>query len=91
MPDEQKTLTATLRRNKNKNMECHKCGRPYDESFPDWSICRSCLTEEIPEDSFVDSLGIIWSQKELEEAGGQQEVMKMASEIDVRNNLSLAT
>ena len=21
---------------------CHNCGRPYDDSFADWTICREC-------------------------------------------------
>lgn len=69
-------------------MECHRCGLPYNESFPDWSICGSCLREEIPEDSFVDSLGIVWSPQELEEAGGIHEVMKMAYDADARNHFN---
>lgn len=64
---------------------CHSCGRPYDESFPDWTICLDCLYNEVPDDSYIDSLGIVWTPEDLEEAGGQGEVDKMAYEADVRN------
>lgn len=35
---------------------------------------------------FMDSLGICWTKDELEEAGGQNEVMRMSIEADARNN-----
>ncbi len=66
---------------------CHGCGRPYDDSFQDWTICRSCAWEQMQqwEDPpvYMDSLGIGWSQKELDEAGGIQEVIKLNKEARV--------
>ena len=26
---------------------CHNCGRPYDDSFADWTICRDCMWEQV--------------------------------------------
>lgn len=66
---------------------CHNCGAPYDESFPDWTICRPCFLDVIPEDSYVDSLGIVWSPSELADAGGQAEVDMMAFNSDARNKV----
>lgn len=64
---------------------CQSCGAPYHDSFPDWTICRSCMMEQVPEDSYVDALGIVWSPEELAGAGGQKEVDRMVYEADVRN------
>jgi len=59
---------------------CHQCGRPYDDSFPDWTICGACYREQLPDDTYVDSLGIAWSPDELAEAGGRSEVDRLCSE-----------
>lgn len=64
---------------------CNSCGTPYDESFPDWTICRACLTDQAPDGSYIDSLGIVWSPEDLEEAGGKAEVERMVYEADIRN------
>ena len=69
--------------------DCHGCGRPYDDSFADWTICRGCMQREMEQyhggPVYIDSLGIAWSQEELAEAGGQHEVDRMAYDADVRN------
>ena len=66
---------------------CHGCGRPYDDSFADWTICRDCKQREMEEyhgePVYMDSLGICWTQKELEEAGGLGEVIKLNKEAKV--------
>jgi len=58
----------------------------------DWTICAGCKQREMEkisgESVFVDSLGIAWTKSELEEAGGMDEVVKMAKEADVRNNFN---
>jgi len=66
---------------------CYGCGRPYDDSFADWTICRGCAMqqamEQYPEDHkpvYMDSLGIVWTQKDLEEAGGLKEVIRLNKE-----------
>ena len=64
---------------------CNSCGTPYNDSFPDWTICRSCMMDQIPVDSYVDALGIVWSQEEMAGVGGIEEVDKMVYEADVRN------
>lgn len=64
---------------------CHLCGAPYDDSFPDWNICRQCLADTVPEGSYIDSLGIVWSPDELEEAGGLDEIRQLSFDADVRN------
>ena len=64
---------------------CHNCGRPYDDSFADWTICRDCMWEQnhMAEETtgrkvvYMDLLGISWSQEELDEAGGLVEVIKL--------------
>lgn len=62
---------------------CHSCGRPYDDSFADWTICRSCKQQQMEkyhgEPVYMDALGICWTQAELDEAGGQAEVDQLAS------------
>lgn len=65
-------------------MQCHTCGRPYDDSFPDWSICGNCLQQQVGEDKYIDSLGIVWSQDELQEVGGVGQVEVMCQEADAR-------
>ena len=53
---------------------CHGCGRPYDDSFADWIICQNCMYQQQIESGrnivYMDSLGITWTQEELDEAGG---------------------
>lgn len=60
---------------------CYGCGRPYDDSFADWTICRSCAMQQMQgagrKVAYMDSLGITWTQQELDEAGGLQEVIRM--------------
>lgn len=60
-------------------MECHGCGRPYDDSFADWTICRDCMWQHQQERDvvYMDSIGICWTQEELDDAGGLQEVMRL--------------
>jgi hypothetical protein len=57
----------------------------------DWTICFGCKQREMEritgEPIFMDSLGIAWTPEELAEAGGKEEVMKMARESDARINL----
>ena len=62
---------------------CHTCGRAYDDSFPDWSICRDCLAKQVPDDSYIDGLGIVWSPDELAAAGGKAEVDRLVRESRV--------
>jgi hypothetical protein len=63
---------------------CHGCGRPYDDSFADWTICRPCKQQQMDEyhgePVYMDGLGITWTQAELEEAGGQREVDQLVEE-----------
>ena len=67
--------------------DCHGCGRPYDDSFADWTICRVCKQQQMEEHHqepvYMDSLGICWTQEELDEAGGLQEVIKLNAEARV--------
>ena len=70
---------------------CYGCGRPYDDSFADWTICRDCMWEQnrMAEETtgrkvvYMDSLGISWTQEELDEAGGLKEVIKLNKEARV--------
>lgn len=66
---------------------CTGCGRPYDDSFADWSICRDCkhqqMEEALGEPVYMDGLGICWTQSDLEEAGGQREVDRLVAESRV--------
>ena len=64
---------------------CYGCGRPYDDSFADWTMCRSCMMSEQEKRGavYMDSLGICWTEEELKEAGGLQEVIKMNKEARV--------
>ena len=65
--------------------QCHGCGREYDDSFADWTICRDCMWKQQEERGvvYMDSLGICWTQEELDEAGGLQEVIKLNKEAKV--------
>jgi hypothetical protein len=70
--------------------QCHNCGGMFhDDMMADWTICYGCKQRQMEEyhgePVFMDSLGIAWTQAELEEAGGKAEVMRMAAEADVRN------
>lgn len=63
---------------------CYGCGRPYDDSFADWTICRECKHHQMEqyhqEPVYMDALGICWTQSELEEAGGKYEVDRLVKE-----------
>ena len=63
---------------------CYGCGRPYDDSFADWTICRECSFQQQKESGrevvYMDSLGISWTQEELDEAGGLEEVIRLNKE-----------
>jgi hypothetical protein len=76
---------------RNNLSQCHNCGGNFpDEYMADCIICRGCMQIEMKnncgEPVFIDSLGIVWTQSELEEAGGLAEVQKMAHEADGRNH-----
>lgn len=43
------------------------------------------MEEALGESVYMDSLGIAWTAKDLEEAGGRLEVDRMVAEADVRN------
>ncbi len=75
---------------------CYTCGRAYDDSFADWTICRPCMIAHYEQQEFedeadeytnkkvyMDSLGISWSQAELDEAGGLHEVIRLNNEARV--------
>lgn len=64
---------------------CHSCGRPYEDSFADWTICRECAMNEARERGavYMDSLGITWTQEELDNAGGIEEVIRLNKEARV--------
>lgn len=66
---------------------CHNCGRPYDDSFADWTICRECANQlealSGREIVYRDSLGISWTQEELDSAGGLQEVIRLNREARI--------
>ena len=68
-------------------MQCNFCGRPYDDSFADWTICRDCANQKELESGreivYRDSLGISWTQEELDSAGGLAEVIKMNKEARI--------
>lgn len=72
--------------------QCHNCGGQFPDAYmADWTICvnckRSAMEEMYGEPVFIDSLGIAWTQAEIEEAGGIHEVQKMAYDADARNNI----
>ena len=65
--------------------QCHCCGGYFhSDMMADWTICFSCMKQQMEEIKgepvFMDSLGIAWTQSELDEAGGKEEVMKMSKE-----------
>lgn len=65
--------------------QCHRCGGYFhNDMMADWTICFGCkkreTEEELNEPVFIDNLGITWTQSELEEAGGKEEVIKMTLE-----------
>ncbi len=66
---------------------CHGCGRPYDDSFADWTICRDCMLEQQRSNgrdiAYMDSLGISWTQEELDDAGGLDEVIRLNAEVHI--------
>lgn len=66
---------------------CYNCGIPYNDSFVDWTICRDCAnTQEIESGRQIvyrDILGISWTQKELDDAGGLQEVIRLNKEASI--------
>ena len=73
-----------------KLQECHNCGGQFEDSqMADWTICFPCkqtlMEEAYGEPVYLDGLGIAWTAKDLEEAGGRVEVDRMAHEADVRN------
>jgi len=74
--------------------DCHGCGRPYDDSFADWTICRDCKQAQMEayhgEPVFMDELGITWTRSELEEAGGQQEVERLVEESQATRKASFS-
>lgn len=65
--------------------QCHNCGGEFsDDQMADWTICRSCYQKEMEgikrEPVYVDSLGIAWTQQELDAAGGREEVDRLNRE-----------
>lgn len=69
--------------------QCHNCGGMFPDSMmADWTICFNCMRqrmeEALGEEVFIDQLGIAWTQSDIEEAGGIDEIKNMASEADVR-------
>ena len=55
--------------------QCRYCGGQFaDNMMADLTICFSCKKHEMEkmfgEEVFIDSLGIAWTKKELDEAGG---------------------
>ena len=62
---------------------CDKCGQPADAG---WNICSRCKKKEVQkqvgEDVYIDSMGIAWTQEEIEEAGGVSEIERMCNEAD---------
>ena len=66
---------------------CNNCGKPYDDSFADWTICRECKYQlenaSGRKTVYIDSLGISWTQEELEEAGGLSEVIRLNKEARI--------
>ncbi|WP_408998472.1 hypothetical protein ACJ77P_12945 [Syntrophus buswellii] len=73
----------------NNLQQCHCCGGYFpDEAMADWTICFHCkkkqMEEIYEEEVFIDSLGICWTRDDIEQAGGIEEISKMASEADAR-------
>ena len=72
-----------------KLQQCHNCGGEFpDEAMADWTVCRGCMIRETEEARgepvFMDQLGICWTQDELKEAGGKEEVERLAANADAR-------
>lgn len=74
---------------------CYGCGRPYDDSFADWTMCRECAWAQMQQweepPVYMDALGIAWTQSQLDEAGGKHEVDKMVAEADARDLIPTKT
>lgn len=66
---------------------CYGCGRPYNDSFADWTICRDCMWEQQKKSGrdivYMDSLGITYTQEELEDMGGLTEVIRLNNEARI--------
>jgi len=72
--------------------QCQVCGGMFpDKAMADWTICMGCKTRQAEkatsEEIYIDNLGITWTKGDIEEAGGINEVKKMAFEADARNNI----
>lgn len=68
---------------------CQVCGNEFDyNSSPAHCVCASCYEKEIrkayDEEVFIDPLGIPWTQKEMEKAGGYREIIKMCDEAVIK-------
>ena len=64
--------------------KCVTCGKNVDyDSMPTWTLCRDCLQERVGLDKYIDSLGIVWAPKEVEDAGGIEEIERLCSESNV--------
>lgn len=68
--------------------QCHFCGGEFsDDLMADWTICRSCYSEQMRaitgEDVYLDSLGIAWTKEELDAAGGKAEVDRLNKQARV--------
>lgn len=72
---------------------CRGCNVSYDDSFADWTICRDCAVKQHEQAGrvivYMDQLGIAWTQEELDEAGGLEEVKSMAKEGDARGKFNI--
>lgn len=65
--------------------QCNGCGGFFhNDMMADWTICFGCKQRDMEkiagEPVFMDSLGIDWTQSELDEAGGKQAVIDMAKD-----------
>lgn len=57
--------------------QCQKCGNHYlQDKMADWTICFSCMNIEKEKMgyAYVDSLGIGWTDEDLMQVGGIDEV-----------------
>jgi len=77
----------------NKRLQrCNNCGGYFsDEAMADWTICFKCSKESMEVMTgekvvYQDNLGISWTQQEITDAGGINEIKKMAYDADTRNN-----
>lgn len=60
--------------------KCVRCNNEYPQSqMADWTICFQCKDEELKTMGFVytDYLGIGWTQEDLDEIGGLEELKKL--------------